>query len=352
MSPVKELPAPSAWTPRSALLKPFAGALNAARRALHARRLANAPPSRRLTVEEIGLRQTLTGAHGALAAGRPQEALGALSAHFNGSAAKSWFRANSSFDRYRDKGMEYYRFAEDAVLRAYGRSHARAADRGLVAEARAAARDGSLLGREYRTTQLQDKGAGHCAHHALFNAIKASAGFAYPLAVRQFIENAREMLNVRPAIAGNVAALEAAMGVKFGLDVDQGMDDKSMARYASLLGLNLGVRGPPADEAGWKALVAGREQPLLTFRMFHPRYRLDETARAVEGHRYEMLHHEVYLLGAFPSPSRGTWLFMVQDSGSGITAFHTAEELTALTKDVQLLDVSAPARLPSKKAAE
>lgn len=355
LSPVKAIPAPQAWTPRSALLKPFAGALNATRRALHDRRLANAPPARRLTLEEMGLRDTLAGAHQALLAGRPQEALEALTKHITGASAKSWFRANSPFDRYREKGLEYYRFAEDAVLRAYGRAYARADDRALAAEARAAALDGSLLGRPYRSTPIQDKNASHCAQHALFNAITASVGFAYPLTVRDFIKNARETLNVRPAYAGSgrgAVELESAVGVRFGIDVDEGMDDRTLARYASLLGLKLGVRGPPADEAGWRALVAGREQPLLTFRMVHPRYRLDETARAVEGHDYELLHHAVYLLGAFPSPSRGAWLFMVQDSGSGVTSFHTAEELSALTRDVQLLGASAPVRLPSKKAAE
>ncbi|MDX6769723.1 MAG: hypothetical protein SF051_09340 [Elusimicrobiota bacterium] len=355
LSPVREPPAPRAWTPRAPLLKPFAGALNAARRALHQRRLDRAGPTRRLTIEEMGLRETLAGAHGALAAGRPQEAVGSLSRHFNGASAKSWFQANSRFERYREKGLEYYRFAEAALLRAYARSRERAGERALVAEARAAARDGSLLGREYRTTALQDAGAGHCAQHALFNAITASVGFVYPLAVREFIENARDALNTGPVVKGgsrSVAALEASLGLKLGRDVDQGMDEASMARYAALLGLTLASRGPPADEDGWRALVAGPEQPLLTFRMVHPRYRLDEAARRVDGHDYALLHHAVYLLGAVPSPSRGAWLFMVQDSGSGITAFHTAEELTALTMSVQLLDASAPARLPSKKAAQ
>lgn len=151
---------------------------------------------------------------------------------------------------------------------------------------------------------------------------------------------------VRPVFNRSAAAerarLEAQLGVTFGRDVGQGMSDKDMSRYASLLGMSLASRAPPSDEAGWLGLLRGPEQPLLTYRMFHPRLRLDGS----EGHDYRVLYHATYLLGAFPSPSRGATLFMVQDSGSGITAFLTAEELTALVKDVQLLAAAAPVRLP------
>jgi hypothetical protein len=344
---VNEPAAPRAWRPSWSLLKPAAALYNAARRASYERRVANPRPGERVTIEEHGLRESLVTVHDALAQRSPQHALAVLTERFEAGSAKSWFQANGEFSRYRDQAMAYYRFAERAVLAAYGRSHARASDPVLVAEARAAARDGSLVGREYRATALQDKDSGHCAHHAFFNAIMASVGFVYPLKVHQLVENAKRLLNVRPVFNRTAAAeraqLEAQLGVKFGRDVDQGMGDKDMAQYASLLGMSLASRAPPSGEAGWLALLRGPEQPLLTYRMFHPRFRLDA---AVDGHDYRVLHHAAYLLGAFPSRSRGATLFMVQDSGSGITAFLTAEELTALVKDVQLLDARAPVRLP------
>jgi hypothetical protein len=251
--------------------------------------------------------------------------------------------------------MAYYRFAEDAILRAYGRSHKRASDAGLVAEARAAARAGTLVGHEYRVTPLQDKDSGHCALHTMFNAISASAGFVRPLRVHEFIEDAREALDAMPKVTGSargIARLEKELGVKFGRNVDDGLGDDSMAAYARRLGLGLRAEPAPADAQGWLTLLRGREETLLTFRMFHPRFRHDDEARRHEGHDYRVLHHAAYLLGAFPSPSRGQWLFMVQDSGSGITAFHTAEELSALSKDVLRLSVPAAVRLPSGTAAK
>lgn len=355
LTPVVEPAEPSPWRPSSALLKPAAGLLNAFRRAAYDRRVANAGVGERVTTEELGLRESLSKAHRALEQGLPQRALGTLSDHFGAASAKSWFRANAQFDRYRAQAMSYFRFAESAILRAYGRSHGRAGDAGLVAEARAAAREGSLVGHEYRATPLQDKDSGHCALHTMFNAITASAGFVRPLRVHEFIEDARAALNTMPTVTGSargVARLERELGVKFGRNVDEGLGDESMAAYARRLGLGLRGAPAPADAQGWLALLRGPEETLLTFRMFHPRFRHDEEERAREGHDYRVLHHAAYLLGAFPSPSRGEWLFMVQDSGSGVTAFHTAEELTALSKDVLRLSVPAAVGLPAPAAAK
>jgi hypothetical protein len=211
------------------------------------------------------------------------------------------------------------------------------------------------VGHEYRVTPLQDKDSGHCALHTMFNAISASAGFVRPLRVHEFIEDAREALDAMPKVTGSargIARLEKELGVKFGRNVDDGLGDDSMAAYARRLGLGLRAEPAPADAQGWLTLLRGREETLLTFRMFHPRFRHDDEARRHEGHDYRVLHHAAYLLGAFPSPSRGQWLFMVQDSGSGITAFHTAEELSALSKDVLRLSVPAAVRLPSGTAAK
>lgn len=350
LSPVVEPPAPRPWRPSWTMLKPAAGLVNAWRSAAHERRARNAGPEQRVTMEETGLRESLTGVHAALREGRLQAALDPLSEHFDGAAAKEWFRANGGFGPYREQAMVYYRFAEVVLLRAYARSHRRASDAGLIAEARAASRDGSLLGRGYRATPPQEKDSGHCALHAMFNAITAAAGFVYPLPVHEFVENARSMLNAMPSFHNTgrrgIAQMEKELGLKFGRNVDEGLGDKDMARYAGALGLPMRTVAAPASDAGWRELLGGREQAVLSLRMFHPRFRLDKRDAALEGHEYRMLHHAVHLLGAFPSPSRGVWLYMVQDSGSGVTAFHTAEELTALTRDVQLIDASLPARLP------
>jgi len=68
--------------------------------------------------------------------------------------------------------------------------------------------------------------------------------------------------------------------------------------------------------------------------------------RALRGHDFMVLHHEVYLLGAFDSASRGTRFYLLQDSGSGRTLIATAQELDALTQEVQLLSVSGPVAVP------
>lgn len=350
LSPVVEPARPAAWRPSWSLLKPAAALYNAARERAYERRVANAGPGQRVTVEEHGLRESLAETHAALEEGRLQHALTPLIERFESGAAKAWFRANGEFERYRSQAMAYYRFAERAVLAAYGRGHKRSSDDELVAEALAAERAGALVGHGWRRTALQAKDLGHCATHALYNAIAASVGFAVPTRVEDLIDHARWTMNVKPAFnkasARETARFEAQLGVKFGRDIDHGMGEKDMVQYASRLGLRLSPRAPPADEAGWLALLRGGDQTLLSYRMFHPRFRQDEDGSPLDGHDYRVLHHAAYLLGAFPSPSRRAWLFMVQDSGSGITAFLSAEELSALTKDVQALETRGPVRLP------
>ena len=116
------------------------------------------------------------------------------------------------------------------------------------------------------------------------------------------------------------------------------------------------VFGPYAqdDEFGSRAInpmelyhnQVTRAQGSFSLRMFHPRYKLSEGLASVRGHDFMVLHHEVYLLGAFDSASRGARLYLLQDSGSGRTLMATARELDALTQEVQLLSVSGPVAVP------
>jgi predicted DNA-binding transcriptional regulator YafY len=69
----------------------------------------------------------------------------------------------------------------------------------------------------------------------------------------------------------------------------------------------------------------------------------------LRGHDYRVIHHEVYLLGAFDSPSRGARLFLLQDSGSGSTLMATAEELSALVLEAQILTTAGPVREPQSR---
>ena len=324
LTPVKPIAAPAAWRPAPLLLKPAAAVVNAWRLSRHEKRLNNLGPSERLTSEERGIQQTLSESHDAISGGRLQNALDGLSKLFQGRDANSWYRANPGFQPYQQKGHEYIRFIERAVKLAYERAHRRSRDAAYVAEARAAARAGSLLGHEWRATAIQDRDSAHCAHHALFNAIQASVGFAYPLSVHRFIERAREMLNVRAeSLTGEtgaaLAALQAQLGIKLGVDVGEGMGTNSITRWAQLLGLGVSERGPPHGDAEWSALLGRGREVLISLRMFHERFKHSPDEAALRGHDYEVLHHEVYLLGAFDSPTLGARLYMVQDSGSGAT---------------------------------
>ncbi|MCR4294721.1 MAG: hypothetical protein NUW21_04255, partial [Elusimicrobia bacterium] len=348
LTAVKAPAAPAAWRPSSGLLKPAAAAVNAWRGSRHQKRLSRLGPGERVTTEELGMRQTLSQAHEALVDGRLQDALEELSRLFKGAKANRWYRANSAYRPYQRQGHGYIRFVERAVKLAYERAHGRARDAALIAEARAAARDGSLLGHEWRTTAVQDRGSAHCAHHALFNAISASVGFAYPLSVHRFIERARETLNVRAETltgrsGSELRALEHSLGVKLGSDVGEGMGPESIRKWALLLGMSFEARGPPRGDAQWSAMLGRGREVLISLRMFHERFQHAPERRDLEGHDYETIHHEVYLLGAFDSPSRGARLYMVQDSGSGATDFYTAEELSAVASEIQV--VGAPSRV-------
>jgi len=351
LSSVKAPEAPAPWRPASTLLKPAAAAVNSWRAARHEKRLNTLGPSQRVATEELGMREGLSQAHVAISQGRLQDALEGLTSMFTGALANGWYRANSDYQPYQAQGHAYIRFIERAVKLAYERAHGRSRDASLIAEARAAARSGRLLGHEWRITAIQERDSAHCAHHALYNAISASVGFAYPLSIHRFVERARETLNVRPervtSLRGaELAAFERGLGVKFGVDVGEGMGTGSIKKWAQLLGLSFEARGPPRGDAHWSALLGNRREVLISLRMFHERFKHSPQERELHGHDYEILHHEVYLLGAFDSPSRGVRLYMVQDSGSGSTDFYTAEELTAAASELQLVGKPSPVSLP------
>lgn len=351
LSPIKTPQIPAPWRPSYALLKPAASVVNAWRLSRHERRINNLGPNERVTAEELSMQETLSNAHSALSTGRLQDALDTLSRLFKGAATNNWFRANSTYRPYQQQGHAYLRFIESTVKLAYEKAHARSRDAALIAEARAAARAGTLLGHEWRISQIQERDSAHCAHHALFNAISASAGFVYPLSVHRFIERAREVLNVHPAkvtsLSGShLAALEHSIGIKIGVDVGEGMGPDSIKKWAQLLGLSFEARGPPRGDAQWSALLGRGQEVLISLRMFHENFKHSPAERELYGHQYEMIHHEVYLLGAFDSPSRGERLYMVQDSGSGATDFYTASELSAVASDIQIVGTQAPVALP------
>ena len=350
LATVKTPAAPAPWNPSSVLLKPAAYVVNSVRLSRHEKRMNARMPEDRITTEELGMRETLATAHAAISAGFLQDALEGLASLFKGRGVNRWYYANPIFQPYQTQGHSYLRFVERAVKLAYERAHARAGDEILIAESFAAKRAGGLLGHAYRATAIQERDSAHCAHHALFNAISASAGFAYSVSVIRFVERARELLNTSKETLGSASdltALENKLGIKFGVDVGEGMGPETIGKWARMLGLGFEARGPPRDDAGWSALLrGGRAQVLVSLRMFHERFKHDAGERALHGHDYRVLHHEVYLLGAFDSPSRGARLYMVQDSGSGATDFYTAEELSAVASDVQLVTPHQPVVLP------
>lgn len=351
LTTVKTPEAPAPWRPSSMLLKPAAAVANAWRLSRYEKKLRMRGPEERVTTEEMGLKESLSVAHEALKTDRLQDALEELTRLFRSREANRWYRANPAFQPYQNQGHAYIRFVERAVKLAYERAHERSFDATLIAEVRAAGRAGAVLGHDWRATAIQERDSAHCAHHALFNAIQASVGFVYPMSVHRFIERAREVLNVRGEKLTGLAraehaALENSLGFKLGNDVGEGMGTEAIKRWAQLLGMSVSARGPPQGDAQWSALIGRGREVLISLRMFHERFKHDPAERDLHGHEYRVLHHEVYLLGAFDSPSRGARLYMVQDSGSGATDFYTAEELSAVTSDLQIVGAPSAISLP------
>jgi hypothetical protein len=352
LTPIRAPQAPARWAPRAALLKPVAAAVNAWRAARHERRMNNLGPNERVTAEEDGLREHLTELHAALAANRPQDVIDVVARYFATRDSASWYAGNARYLPYRSQAFAYLRFAERAVMNAYLRADARGDDESLVAEARAAARRGAVLGHSWRPTAVQAKDSSHCVQNALFNAIMASVGFTRPTTISDFVAASRAALNReakldRPAAREEIEALARELNLNFGRrDVGDGMATDALREWTSLLGMKFAAPAPPTNDAGWSALLGPDREVLLSLRMFHPHYFHSPELAALRGHDFMILHHEVYLLGAFDSPSRGARFYMIQDSGSGATLMATAEELTALTQEVQVVGASAPIALP------
>ena len=355
LTPARLPKAPARWTPSAALLKPVAAAVNGWNDSRRRNRLARAGPGERVTSEELGLRESLSGLHQAVAEERFQDAIATVADLFQTRAASRWYEENPAYRPYRGLAFDYMRFAERAVLKAYGRAHARGEDAALIVEARDAARLGRIRGRAWRPTAIQEKDSSLCVQHALFNAISASVGFARPTSVGEFVAASRAALNResrldRSVDPAEIAALAKSLGVDFGRrDVGEGMGTRAMAEWASRLGMKLAPRAPPRGEAGWSALFAPGREILLSLRMFHPKYVHSAVMAAARGHDYMVLHHEVYLLGSFDSPSRGERLFLIQDSGSGATLMATAQELGALVEEAQILTAAGPVRVPQSR---
>lgn len=355
LTPVVTVPPAARWTPSSLALKPLAAAFNAASAARRAHRIARLGADGRVTGEELGLRSDLTKIHAALLSGDPQTVVGIVSAHFQTAAARDWYDANPRYGRYRERAFAYFRVAEDAIMASYEDAAARGADPVLVAEARAAARSGRAVGHAWRPTPIQDQDSGHCVQNALYNAIAASAGFASPTTVARFVAASRELLNrqaslSRPATPAQIAAVSREFGVSLGRrEVGEGMTPRDLVEWAAALGVGLETSQAPRGDAGWSAAFAPGRETLLSLRMFHRRFPLSLVERRERGHEWRVLHHQVYLLGAFDSPSLGRRLYLLQDSGSGETLMATAAELTALTMDRQTVTIAAPVVVPSAR---
>lgn len=272
----------------------------------------------------------------ARAEGRAQDALDLARDYFLGERASLWFAQNPHRAAYRQSAQSELRLIEKASLNAYQSAGLRGQNPALVAETRTAAATGQAPGRAWRPTALQRADAGHCALHALYNAVAASSGFAAPTTVDDFIAAARAALD-RPAAPGAVAAL-APLGLSPARRaVDEGLDGRGLAEWAARLGLTLSTSVPPRTEAGWSALLSPGRETLLAMRFFHSSLPLPADQRATAGHDYRLLNHETYLLGAFDSPSLKKRLFLAQDSGSGTTLMATAEELSLLTQRVEVV---------------
>ncbi|MBI3565080.1 MAG: hypothetical protein HY079_07790, partial [Elusimicrobia bacterium] len=288
-----------------------------------------------------------------LSADRPQDALSLAGAYLLSDRAARWHEANPRFAAYREKGREYLRRAEAAVLAAYQAADRRAGDAALVAEARAAAGSGRILGRAWRPTRVQAKDTGTCVQNSLYNAIMASVGFARPTTTADFVAASRELVRRGPVLVRAEYAREAAaLGRELDLDLGgrdaaEGMGTGDLKKWAASLGLALDAGGAPRAAAGWDALLASGRENLLSLRMFHPRFRHTDAERRARGHDLRQLHHEVYLLGAFDSPSSGRRLYLLQDSGSGTTLMATAEELSALATEVHSFAATAPVAVPA-----
>lgn len=291
--------------------------------ALAARRQAAQARARPTSVEELSAFESLQQIHAALEGGDKQKAIDVLESAFSGRDAVGWYARNQDFAQYQAYAAGYYRHVERAMLEDRARAAARGRDAKLIAEARQAERDGTLIGRGHRFTLRQAKGSSSCGFHALCNA-----GDGDP---EELAALAREKLDRRADPAQ--AEYAGRLGLKAGVAVSRGLDNALLADVARLRGWKLGDVGRVGEEELLARLARG-ERLVLSQRLFHLSRELEDPV-----HDYELLHHAVSVRGAFRSRSAGTRLYIVQDSGTGATDFYTWDELRAHLHDLHRLDL-------------
>lgn len=268
----------------------------------------------RVTTEEAGFQESLVTAHDMLAQGEAQPALDLIERHFTGH--RGWFAQHERYAGYYDAAAGYRRHIQERLEAAHALARSRGRSATLVAEAK---RRGA-----WRPTALQEKGSGHCAYHALRNALSWSE----PVPVPALVEWARSRLNgrVQPKLGRRV-------------DVGEGLTTDQLVLLGRELGVPIEARGPPESPEQLRRWLAEGRKVLLALRLFNRKF----------GDR--VLHHQVHLAAAYPSDVLGAWVYVVQDSGTGTTDLYTWRELRELTREVQLAAPSGPVSLEGRPGA-
>jgi hypothetical protein len=282
----------------------------------------------RMTTEELSNQETLVRTHALIKSGRPQPALDELTQAYDTNHARAWYAANRQFDGYSRTGMGYRAAIADGLWQDLTAAKGRSRDAALIAEARTAR---ERVGAYWRMTAIQKKNSAHCGLHAWYNALSATVGFTRALGVDEFIAAARSALNGREA-----PVAEPSIAREFGLrskprDLGEGLDAAATRDLARWLGVGHSVLPPPESEAELLSLMRSGKVLLPSLRFIH---------------KGAVAYHGVYLLGAFKSERLGHWIFMTQDSGSGTTDFYTFDELSHLTRELEVLSPRGPVVVP------
>ena len=133
--------------------------------------------------------------------------------------------------------------------------------------------------------------------------------------VKDLVEWTRSKLN---------AAVQPHLGRR--VDLGDGLSTEHLLKLGQALGVRIEARGPPESPAQVRGWLSSGRKVLLSLRLFHKK------------HGESILHHQVHLLGAYPSDALGAWVYVVQDSGTGTTDLYTWRELKELTREVQLIE--------------
>lgn len=278
--------------------------------------------AQRLTTEEEGFLESLTQIHDKLAQGETQSALDDIDRLFTNSG---YYRRHEEYSGYHEQAMVYRDHVRVRLEQAHARARARGQSPALVEEARSAP---FILGHEWRPTALQEQDSAHCAFHAFHNAVSASAGFAKNFDVPEMVRWAAAKLNRKALIPRPLSG--GLRGVGAGVDVNGGLGTAHLEKLSALFGLALEKLGPPESPEQLRRRLSDGKEVLLSLKLFHRKY------------GGEALGHQVYLLGAYPSRTLGSWVYMVQDSGTGTTDLYTWNELRELVSEVQLIRPLSP----------